>query len=338
MANAVFISYSSKDKPIADAICTSLEVIGIRCWIAPRDIAPGEDWPTAIAKAIANSCVMVLVFSASSNSSDEVSREIILAAKSKLVIIPFKIEAVEPEPGKDYYLARTHWLDAINPPLQGQINILIERVKVLVPSQATPHPILPQVSPLPMEPSDQKKPGSQPPGLERPPRKRRFGLWPLWLAMALVTVGLITWIGFGGVITSKFKAAVPTRTYMNLGVLTLAGTKSTSVDISGITGTWSGTTVNGDFQTQITITVFSSCAVDQVCAHFDNPTLSCSGDFSYVQLTNGMFEFKAVNKQGSCGVARDFLQAQPDGTLLYLSQGDFGENRGYLQKTSGQLR
>ena len=78
MANAVFISYSSKDKLIAKEICTSLEVIGIRCWIAPRDIAPGEDWPTAIAKAIANSYVMVLVFSASSNSSDEVSREIML--------------------------------------------------------------------------------------------------------------------------------------------------------------------------------------------------------------------------------------------------------------------
>jgi hypothetical protein len=48
MAHDVFISYSSKDKPLADGICANLEAVGIRCWTAPRDIGPGEDWPTAI--------------------------------------------------------------------------------------------------------------------------------------------------------------------------------------------------------------------------------------------------------------------------------------------------
>jgi hypothetical protein len=109
MAHDVFISYSSKDKPIADAACANIEAAGIRCWIAPRDIAAGEDWPTAITRAISQSRIMVLVFSASSNSSEDVSREIILAANNRLVIIPFKIDNVEPEPGKQYYLARTHW-------------------------------------------------------------------------------------------------------------------------------------------------------------------------------------------------------------------------------------
>ena len=76
MAHDVFISYSSKDKPIADGICAHLEGAGIRCWIAPRDISPGEDWPTAIDRAISQSRVMVLVFSAHSNSSEDVSREL----------------------------------------------------------------------------------------------------------------------------------------------------------------------------------------------------------------------------------------------------------------------
>ena len=138
MAHDVFISYSVKDKPIADAICASIEADGIRCWIAPRDIAPGEDWPMAVTKAITESLVMVLVFSASSNSSPDVSRELFLAANSKLVIIPFKIENVEPEPGKQYYLARTHWLDAINPPTQEQIRALIDCVKALLPVREPP--------------------------------------------------------------------------------------------------------------------------------------------------------------------------------------------------------
>jgi hypothetical protein len=44
MAHDVFISYSSKDKPTADAACAILESKGIRCWIAPRDILPSADW------------------------------------------------------------------------------------------------------------------------------------------------------------------------------------------------------------------------------------------------------------------------------------------------------
>ena len=40
----VFISYSSKDKPVADAICNRLESGNLRCWYAPRDILPGADW------------------------------------------------------------------------------------------------------------------------------------------------------------------------------------------------------------------------------------------------------------------------------------------------------
>ena len=40
----VFISYSSKDKTVADAACSVLENKGIRCWVAPRDIVAGVEW------------------------------------------------------------------------------------------------------------------------------------------------------------------------------------------------------------------------------------------------------------------------------------------------------
>ncbi len=132
MAHNVFISYSSIDKPIADGICAHLESAGLRCWVAPRDIVPGDDWPTAIARAIAASRVMVLVFSQNSNRSEEVSRELYLAASSKVIIVPFKIEDIQPEAGKAYFLGRTHWLDAMNPPTLEQIGQLIERVKSIL--------------------------------------------------------------------------------------------------------------------------------------------------------------------------------------------------------------
>ena len=76
MAHEIFISYSVKDKEIADAICTHLEARGLPCWVAPRDILPGVTWGEAIVNAIHESKVMVLVLSSSSNDSGQVLREV----------------------------------------------------------------------------------------------------------------------------------------------------------------------------------------------------------------------------------------------------------------------
>lgn len=105
------------------------------------------DWPTAISSAISASRILVLIFSSHSNSSNDVSRELILAANNDVIIIPFKIDNITPEPGKQYYLARTHWLDAMNPPTQQQINKLVDTVKVFVPppKPVEPPPPAPEV-------------------------------------------------------------------------------------------------------------------------------------------------------------------------------------------------
>jgi hypothetical protein len=49
-------------EPSVYGICANLESVGIRCWIAPWDISPGEDWPAAISHTIAQCQVMVLFF------------------------------------------------------------------------------------------------------------------------------------------------------------------------------------------------------------------------------------------------------------------------------------
>ena len=141
MAHDVFISYSYKDKPIADAICTNLEVAGVRCWIAPRDMIPGEQGPEAISRAISQSRLMVMVFSADSNTSVDVYRELFLAASNNVVIIPFRIEQVEPEPRKGYILAGAHWLDAMNPPTQEQVDVLVKSVKSFLKKPELPKPV-----------------------------------------------------------------------------------------------------------------------------------------------------------------------------------------------------
>jgi hypothetical protein len=110
-----FISYSTTDKLTADAIVNYLESNGLRCWYAPRDIQAGMPWPMAISQALKSSHAMVLLFSEASNLSKQVAREITLADNSPdLVLIPFRLSAVDPSEQMDYYLANTHWLDAVS--------------------------------------------------------------------------------------------------------------------------------------------------------------------------------------------------------------------------------
>jgi hypothetical protein len=89
MAHDVFLSHSSQDKSVADAACAALESDAIRCWIAPRDVQPGRTFAGEINRAIQRSKVMVLIFSAHSNQSEQVLREVQLASNSHLHIVQF---------------------------------------------------------------------------------------------------------------------------------------------------------------------------------------------------------------------------------------------------------
>ncbi len=129
MTHDVFISHSAKDKVIADAVCAALEAEKIRCWIAPRDIRSGEHWAEAINNAVKKTRVMVLIFSESSNQSIQVAKELTLAVNSESVVIPFKIDEILPSGVIEYYLADTHWLDAMNPPTRRHIQQLVEAVR-----------------------------------------------------------------------------------------------------------------------------------------------------------------------------------------------------------------
>jgi len=149
MAHEVFISHSSLDKPVADAVCAALENIGIRCWIAPRDVQPGRLFAGEIRRAIEHSKVMVLIFSAHSNISEQILREVQLAANSHLHIVQFRIEDVVPNENLEYYLSTPHCLDALTPPLEANLQRLGTSVKALLemaPEEATPtvglsHPV-----------------------------------------------------------------------------------------------------------------------------------------------------------------------------------------------------
>lgn len=127
-----FISYSAQDKTTADAVCATLESRGIRCWIAPRDVLPGEDYAESLIKAVHDSKLLILVFSSRANQSPQVLRELERAVSRGLPIIPIRIENTPPSAAMEYYISSRHWLDALTPPLEQHLIQLADTVKLFL--------------------------------------------------------------------------------------------------------------------------------------------------------------------------------------------------------------
>lgn len=138
MAYDVFISHSTQDKAVADAVCAALENARIRCWIAPRDVQPGRSFAGEIARAIKKSKAMVLIFSAHSNESEQVLREVQLSVTAHLHIVQFRIEDVLPNDDLSYFLSTPHWLDALTPPLENHIKRLGAALRALLGTPVEP--------------------------------------------------------------------------------------------------------------------------------------------------------------------------------------------------------
>lgn len=116
MPGEVFVSYSQPDRECALEVVGRVEAQGISCWVAPRDLSPSADWAAEIIDALSSARVMVLVFSAHSNDSPQVRREVERAVHKRLRILPFRIEDVLPSRSLEYFLSAQHWLDAFPPP------------------------------------------------------------------------------------------------------------------------------------------------------------------------------------------------------------------------------
>jgi hypothetical protein len=133
----VFISYAHGDKPVADGACAKLESRAIRCWMAPRDVPPGMDFPAAIIQGIEGSRVMVLVFSSRSNVSPHVLREITSAVNKGIIIVPFRIEDITPSKSMEYLISVPHWLDAITPPMEQHFDQLAATIEKILSDRSS---------------------------------------------------------------------------------------------------------------------------------------------------------------------------------------------------------
>jgi osmotically-inducible protein OsmY len=200
MAHDVFISYSSKDKAAADALCATLEAHGIPCWIAPRNIAYGSDYGEAIVDGINESRVMVLVFSSHANTSPHIKREVDRAVSKSLTIIPIRIEDVAPTRALEYYISPVHWLDAVAPPLEPHLEALAGKIQILLAKPGIERPettaaesaVRAPARPAAVSPSPAQT--ARPAGAPPLPAPRRFGLGAIiGGAVAVIAVLALLW-------------------------------------------------------------------------------------------------------------------------------------------------
>ena len=125
----VFISYSSQQKNVADAICHVLEENNIKCWIAPRDIPVGEKYAAVITRAIKECKITVLVFSEFSAVSPWVESEINIAFSNHKPIIPYKVDHTKLSDYDEFYLMlnNRHWIESI-PDFRTRFNELVNTI------------------------------------------------------------------------------------------------------------------------------------------------------------------------------------------------------------------
>jgi adenylate cyclase len=128
-ARQVFISYASQDAVVAGKLCDAIETSGAPCWIAPRDVRPGEAYAAAIVNAINDSRMLVLLVSKHAIDSPHVLREVERASSKRRPILAIRLDASELPPELEYFLSANQWLDASGGSVERVLAGLVEAVR-----------------------------------------------------------------------------------------------------------------------------------------------------------------------------------------------------------------
>jgi hypothetical protein len=150
MSAKIFISFASQDRGVAMTLCSALESRGFKCWISARDIQPGENFQIAIVRAIREAKIMLLVFTANSNNSDEMSKELALASQNKLMVVPLRVEDVAPNDAFAYEFATRQWIDFFAD-WEAAIQQLADRIENAMRAHAPVVEVAPKLPPVAIE-------------------------------------------------------------------------------------------------------------------------------------------------------------------------------------------
>ena len=190
MPRDVFISYKTEDKEAAYRLCAALERESISCWMAPRDIPPGQEWASAIVDGLQRSRSFLLLLSSHSSAAKQIAREAELADRQNIPIMTFRLEDIQPPKELLYFLGNIQWLDGFG----GQFDAAAARLADVIRGGANYPAEKSAIHQAPRAPSDPIKADVASPTAAPPVNKRSAYLLPI--AAGLVAVlGLAAWFG-----------------------------------------------------------------------------------------------------------------------------------------------
>ncbi|MSO77840.1 MAG: toll/interleukin-1 receptor domain-containing protein [Alphaproteobacteria bacterium] len=127
----VFVSYANPDQAAAFRIADFLETEGIACWIAPRNVGPGQEYGAAIITGIETSVALVLVFSESANESGFVRKEVERAVSKAKPILPVRVREARPSGSLEFFISSAQSVDAFASPMEQHLSALTQAVRAL---------------------------------------------------------------------------------------------------------------------------------------------------------------------------------------------------------------
>lgn len=160
MSGHVFVSHGSEDSQDADALAAFIESRGMRAWIAPRDVRPGQDYSEQLQEALESCAAFVVLVSDKANRSPYVRAETEMAFSNGKPIFPIRNSDIQPGTGLAFFLKIRHWTDAFGPgrdtnlarlarELQAATGTPVDPPRTTAPSVAAPPPQAPAPPPPP---------------------------------------------------------------------------------------------------------------------------------------------------------------------------------------------
>jgi TolB-like protein len=111
VAGEIFISYRRSDEAWARLLHAQLRAEGVEAWYDVH-VGAGQDWRSATAKALQASSIFVLLFSRAASESEDIAKELAAATFSRKLVVPVRIENIQPSGAFLYELASRNWVNA----------------------------------------------------------------------------------------------------------------------------------------------------------------------------------------------------------------------------------
>ncbi len=195
-AHSVFLSYTQQDQEAASRVCSLLEADGIGCWLASRDAVESEDKAAASIEAIRSSDLVLLIFSASANSSPYVLREIERAISYERPVLSIHLDDAVPNPSLEYYLNLWQWLEAPDGVEHRREEIVAAVHRQLAGSPDRGNAPEPD-PPAPLDAEEGPEAGRREEAVSPHERRRKARIVAFALAVVAVAVGLGLGLGLG---------------------------------------------------------------------------------------------------------------------------------------------